>query len=281
MLCSWDCLTLWNVLGIFFLYLLSGTALISAPESILTGSDLHPCLVIICNIVWKEVCPSYVVSARRLSSVLEKDDLWVMWLIWHVCGDEVLWLHVRWSLLLVAGFLGMFKLPFIMFSNCLKAVIMSFSCIGTHCLSKSTSWFCQNNWFCLSKWVVSLFTIVDIWEAYVTFLKFCDAMYCNMALTFVVLWRATQSWHVLSPEALGLMSCHDWVESRRNWSLDPLWAAGWHEHCSLCPGRCVAWVQLDLAAAGGYSHWSSTRKQLYSGAHYQVLPVGYPLVLSW
>ena len=37
--------------GNSFLYLLSGTVLISAPESILTGTDLHPCLVSICNIV--------------------------------------------------------------------------------------------------------------------------------------------------------------------------------------------------------------------------------------
>ena len=44
--------------GNSFLYLLRGTVLISAPESTLTGIGLHPCLVIICSVVWKEVCLS-------------------------------------------------------------------------------------------------------------------------------------------------------------------------------------------------------------------------------
>ena len=39
--------------GNSFLYLLSSTVLIYAPESILTGSGLHPCLVIICSIMWR------------------------------------------------------------------------------------------------------------------------------------------------------------------------------------------------------------------------------------
>ena len=62
----------------------------------------------------------------------------------------------------------------------------------------------------------------------------------------MVLQRVTQSWHVLSPEAPSLMLCHNPVGSRRRCSFDPLWAAGWHEQCSLCPGSCVAQAQLEL-----------------------------------
>ena len=94
-----------------------------------------------------------MVSVRRLSSVLEKDDLWVRWLIWHTLGDEVLWLHVGCGLLLIIGFFGMFMLPFKMFNNCWKAVIIFFACICTHC---------PNNGLCLSKWEVSLPAIGEI-----------------------------------------------------------------------------------------------------------------------
>ena len=119
--------------GNSFLYLLSGTMLISAPESTLIGIGLHPCLVIICNMVWKEVCPSDAKSAGRLNSVQELDDLLVRWLIWYVQGDEVLWLCVGCDLLLVIGFLGVLDLPFKMFNSCWKAVIMGFACSGAHC----------------------------------------------------------------------------------------------------------------------------------------------------
>ena len=69
----------------------------------------------------------------RLNSVWELDDLWVRWLIWHAQGDGVLWLHVGCGLLLVIGFLGVFDLPFKMFSSCWKAVIMVFACSSAHC----------------------------------------------------------------------------------------------------------------------------------------------------
>ena len=64
----------------------------------------------------------------------------------------------------------------------------------------------------------------------------------------MVLWRGTQSLHVLSPEAPSLMLCYNWVGSRWRYSFDPLWAAGWHEQCGLCLGRCVAWARLELVA---------------------------------
>ena len=54
--------------GNSFLYLLSDMALTSIPGSTLTSIGLHPCFVIICSIVWKEVFPSDVVSARSLLS---------------------------------------------------------------------------------------------------------------------------------------------------------------------------------------------------------------------
>ena len=119
--------------GNSFLYLLSGTVLISAPESILTGIGLHPCFVTICNVVWKEVCPSDAMSAGRLNTVQELDDLLVRWLIWHVRGDEVLWLCVGCGLVMVGCFLGVLNLPSKMFNNCWEAMLMVFSCSGAHC----------------------------------------------------------------------------------------------------------------------------------------------------
>ena len=102
--------------GNSFLYLLSGTVLISAPESILTGIGLHPCFVTICNVVWKAVCQSEAISAGRLKTVRELDDLLVRWLIWHAGGDEVLWLREGCGLVMVV--LGVLNLPIKMFINC-------------------------------------------------------------------------------------------------------------------------------------------------------------------
>ena len=116
-----------------FLYLLSGTVFISAPESILTGSGLHPCFVTICNVVWKAVCPSDAMSAGRLNTVRELDDLWVRWLIWHAGGDESLWLRAGCGLVKVSCFLGVLTLPSKMFINCVEAMLIVLSCIGKHC----------------------------------------------------------------------------------------------------------------------------------------------------
>ena len=119
--------------GNSFLYLLSGTVLTSAPESILTGIGLHPCLVTICNVVWKEVIPSDAMSAGRLNTVWELDDLLVRWLIWHAQGDGVLWLCVGCGLVIVSCFLGVLILPIKMFISCWEAMLMGFFCSSAHC----------------------------------------------------------------------------------------------------------------------------------------------------
>ena len=75
----------------------------------------------------------------RLNSVREEDDLLVRWLIWHVRGKKVLWLCVGCGLLLLSG-LGMVDLPFKMFNNWWRAVILVFSCSGAHCSYDLSRW---------------------------------------------------------------------------------------------------------------------------------------------
>ena len=57
--------------GKSFLYLLNDMVFTSMPGSTLTGIDLQPCLVIICRVVWNEVCPSDDALVANLSSGLE------------------------------------------------------------------------------------------------------------------------------------------------------------------------------------------------------------------
>ena len=57
--------------GKSFLYLLNGMMFTSTPGSTLTGTDLLPCVVIIWQVVWNEVCPSVATSVANLSSGLE------------------------------------------------------------------------------------------------------------------------------------------------------------------------------------------------------------------
>ena len=51
-----------------FLYWLSGKVFTSAPGSTFTDMDLAPCLVSTCNVVWKEVSPSDVLSVINCPS---------------------------------------------------------------------------------------------------------------------------------------------------------------------------------------------------------------------
>ena len=151
--------------GNSFLYLLSGMVWNFASGSILARSDLLPCFIIICSIVWKEVCPSDVVSVRSLPSWL--GVLKVMWLIWYassakflrlcielhvlrvrlLCSWVPLW-YAGWRLLLVLGFLDQLIIPLIMSSNCFKALRISSVCLVALYLSFGLSWFDTLILFC-------------------------------------------------------------------------------------------------------------------------------------
>ena len=91
-----SCLPLWSVLG-SFVYLLSGMVFTSTPGSNLTGIGLLPCLVIICSVVWNDVCPSDATSMGSLPSWLEC-VLNVMWLTWWNLGVGLfLYLLAQWG----------------------------------------------------------------------------------------------------------------------------------------------------------------------------------------
>ena len=183
--------------------------------------------MIICSIVWKEVCWSDVVSVRSLVGdgadlvCLQCEVPRAVWWGWGFCDWVPQW-AVWCGLLLVVGFLVLLTLPLIMFNKCFKVIIMSFTCIGAQCWSLnwfdtlvSCICFSPNNWCCVAKLVVLLFDFVWYWGWYVNLFKYW-VMLCTVNGTN--LWWScegeTLSQHVLSSGDLSLTTFSDQVESR-------------------------------------------------------------------